>query len=79
MTVVFDTKRETKKQFPYPYIPNSVPEVKSEMLKDVGLTSVEEIYAEIPERLRFKGTQCTGAYCIGMRTAQARRRAPSEE
>ena len=54
MTVVFDTKRETRKAFPYPYIPNSVPEVKSQMLRDVGITSVEDIYAEIPERLRLK-------------------------
>ncbi len=40
----------------YPYIPNSVPEVKIQMLKELGLKSVEEIYAEIPEHLRFKGT-----------------------
>ena len=40
----------------YPYIPNSVPEVKKQMLKELGLKSVEEIYAEIPEHLRFKGT-----------------------
>ncbi|NLX61632.1 MAG: aminomethyl-transferring glycine dehydrogenase subunit GcvPA [Tissierellia bacterium] len=39
----------------YPYIPNSVPEIKEQMLKELGLESVEEIYAEIPERLRFKG------------------------
>lgn len=55
MTVVVEPKRETKQAFPYPYIPNSVPEVKSQMLKDVGIASVEEIYAEIPQRLRFKG------------------------
>src|SRR5665647_3204952 len=39
----------------YPYIPNSVPEVKAAMLKKIGISSVEEIFAEIPERLRFKG------------------------
>lgn len=39
----------------YPYIPNSVPEIKQQMLKELGLESVEEIYAEIPEGLRFKG------------------------
>jgi len=54
MTVVSETKKETKRVFPYPYIPNSVPEVKSQMLKELGLTSVEDIYAEIPERLRLK-------------------------
>ncbi len=39
----------------YPYIPNSVPEIKEQMLKELGIESVEEIYKEIPKRLRFKG------------------------
>ena len=39
----------------YPYIPNSVPELKAQMLKEIGIESVEEIYAEIPSHLRFKG------------------------
>ena len=39
----------------YPYIPNSVPEVKAEMLKEIGISSVEDIFAEIPDHLRFKG------------------------
>jgi len=39
----------------YPYIPNSVPEVKAEMLRKIGISSVEDIFAEIPEHLRFKG------------------------
>lgn len=39
----------------YPYIPNSAPEVKKQMLEELGLKDVEEIYAEIPEHLRFKG------------------------
>ncbi|MCF6465576.1 aminomethyl-transferring glycine dehydrogenase subunit GcvPA [Clostridium sp. Cult2] len=39
----------------YPYIPNSAPEVKKQMLKELGLEDVEDIYAEIPEHLRFKG------------------------
>lgn len=43
------------KQIVYPYIPNSVPAIKTQMLKEIGLTDVEEIYAEIPEHLRFKG------------------------
>ena len=40
--------------FIHPYIPNSVPEVRDEMLKAVGLKSVYDVYSEIPERLRFK-------------------------
>ncbi|MFA4966284.1 MAG: aminomethyl-transferring glycine dehydrogenase subunit GcvPA [Thermoleophilia bacterium] len=39
----------------YPYIPNSVPEVKAEMLEKIGISSVEDIFAEIPDHLRFKG------------------------
>ena len=41
---------------PHPYIPNSVPEVKAELLRAVGATSAEELYAEmIPDRLLLKG------------------------
>ena len=43
-----------KKQAVHPYIPNMVPEVKQQMLQAVGISSVEEIYAEIPDHLRFK-------------------------
>ena len=38
----------------YPYIPNSVPAVKERMLDTIGISSVEEIYKEIPDHLRFK-------------------------
>ena len=39
----------------YPYIPNSVPEIKARMLKEIGAGSIEELYAEIPAHLRFEG------------------------
>ncbi|MBU7005752.1 aminomethyl-transferring glycine dehydrogenase subunit GcvPA [Phosphitispora fastidiosa] len=39
----------------YPYIPNSVPEEKTKLLKEIGIDSVEEIFKEIPDHLRFKG------------------------
>jgi len=43
------------KEFIHPYIPNSVPRVKKEMLEVIGAESVEELYAEmIPDRLRLK-------------------------
>ncbi|MCX6364826.1 MAG: hypothetical protein NTW58_11795 [Actinobacteria bacterium] len=42
------------KPFIHPYIPNSVPATKQAMLDELGLSSVEQIYAEIPERLRCK-------------------------
>ncbi len=46
---------EKEKAFVHPYIPNSAPEVKAEMLKEIGVKDVEELYQEIPDHLRFKG------------------------
>jgi glycine dehydrogenase subunit 1 len=43
------------KSFVHPYIPNSVPEVKMKMLKEIGVKNIEELYQDIPEKLRFKG------------------------
>ena len=41
--------------FIHPYIPNSVPAVREEMLREIGLQSVEDILAEIPAELRVPG------------------------
>ena len=38
----------------YPYIPNSVPEVKAQMLKEVGASNITELYSEIPEHLKIQ-------------------------
>lgn len=38
----------------HPYIPNSVPEVKAEMLKEIGVKDIGDLYEDIPEDLRFK-------------------------
>jgi glycine dehydrogenase subunit 1 len=38
----------------YPYIPNSVPATKKEMLKILGAGSMDEFYADIPSQLRLK-------------------------
>jgi len=38
----------------YPYIPNSVPGVKQEMLDEVGAKSEEDFYEEVPEALRLR-------------------------
>ncbi len=43
------------KQYVHPYIPNSEPAVKGEILKYLNMSSSEDIYKEIPEHLRFKG------------------------
>ncbi|MBN2551180.1 MAG: aminomethyl-transferring glycine dehydrogenase subunit GcvPA [Spirochaetales bacterium] len=40
--------------FVHPYIPNSVPEIREAMLKELGIPGPEAIYAEIPERLRLE-------------------------
>ena len=41
--------------FIHPYIPNSVPEVKEQMLREIGVGCIDDLYADIPERLRFSG------------------------
>jgi glycine cleavage system P protein (glycine dehydrogenase) subunit 1 len=38
----------------YPYIPNSVPATKKQMLAEVNANSIEDLYQEIPDRLRLK-------------------------
>ena len=38
----------------HPYIPNSAPEVKAKMLEEIGVKKIEELYKDIPEKLRFK-------------------------
>jgi len=43
------------KKFVHPYIPNSVPAVQEEMLKDIGAGSIEEMFDCIPEEIRFTG------------------------
>jgi len=41
--------------FIHPYIPNSAPEIKEKMLKEIGVPDVETLYQEIPRELRLKG------------------------
>jgi len=43
-----------KKALVYPYIPNSNPVAREEMLKATGAKSVDDFYAEIPESIRLK-------------------------
>jgi glycine dehydrogenase subunit 1 len=44
-----------REPFVHPYIPNSVPEVKRRMLDEIGAEDIEDLFEQIPERLRFKG------------------------
>ena len=39
----------------HPYIPNSEPRVKQRMLEAIGAKDIEELYGDIPDRLRFRG------------------------
>lgn len=39
----------------HPYIPNSNPAIKAEMLAAIGARDIGELYEEIPAELRFKG------------------------
>ncbi|MFC1564995.1 aminomethyl-transferring glycine dehydrogenase, partial [candidate division KSB1 bacterium] len=41
--------------FLHPYIPNTAPDVRAKMLKEIGVSDVDELYEDIPEELRFKG------------------------
>ncbi len=40
----------------HPYIPNSAPAVKEAMLREVGARSEEDLYEDVPEALRFRGS-----------------------
>lgn len=39
----------------HPYIPNSVAEVQEEMLAEIGVGSIDDLYEDIPASLRFRG------------------------
>ena len=38
----------------HPYIPNSLPAIKQEMMQEIGVKSIDELYADIPEKYRLK-------------------------
>jgi len=38
----------------HPYIPNSQLEIKQEMMRKIGIKSIDELYADIPEKYRLK-------------------------
>jgi glycine dehydrogenase subunit 1 len=38
----------------HPYIPNSVTDVKQEMMRELGVESIDELYSDIPEKCRLK-------------------------
>ncbi|RLI20321.1 aminomethyl-transferring glycine dehydrogenase subunit GcvPA [Candidatus Bathyarchaeota archaeon] len=38
----------------HPYIPNSVKEIKEEMMNEIGIKSIEELYSDVPEKFRLR-------------------------
>lgn len=44
-----------RKNIAHPYMPNSVDSIKKEMMDELGISKVEELYDNIPEDLKFKG------------------------
>ena len=39
----------------HPYMPGSVPRTMEEMMKEIGIDSLEDLFSDIPEELRFRG------------------------
>jgi len=39
----------------HPYLPNSVPEIKEKMMEEIGISSIAELYSDIPDEFVFKG------------------------
>ncbi|MYL46706.1 aminomethyl-transferring glycine dehydrogenase subunit GcvPA [Virgibacillus halodenitrificans] len=44
-----------KANLAHPYIPNTVPEIRQEMLKVIGAETIEDLFSGIPEELKYKG------------------------
>ena len=40
---------------PHPYLPNSVPEIKEKMMEEIGIGSIDELFSDIPDELKFQG------------------------
>jgi glycine dehydrogenase subunit 1 len=39
----------------HPYLPNSVPDIKERMMEEIGIKSIDDLYVDIPEAMRFEG------------------------
>src|SRR4030042_27963 len=45
---------ETVKSRNHPYIPNSVVRTKEEMMRQIGIKNIDELYADVPDKYRLK-------------------------
>ena len=43
---------KAQKPFIHPYIPNSVPEVKSRIMREIGINDMEELFSDLPVKSR---------------------------
>jgi glycine dehydrogenase subunit 1 len=50
---VFDRRFKMSKF--HPYMPNSIPDIKEKMMDEIGISSIDELYSDVPSELRFKG------------------------
>ncbi|MEM3695039.1 MAG: aminomethyl-transferring glycine dehydrogenase subunit GcvPA [Candidatus Bathyarchaeia archaeon] len=41
-------------RYGHPYIPNSQQKIKEEMMREIGIKSIDELYTDIPERYKLK-------------------------
>lgn len=46
---------DKQKRIVHPYIPNSVPEIKQQMLEEIGVSDINTLYEDIPKDLLFTG------------------------
>ena len=43
------------KGFIHPYVPNAAPEPRNRLLGEIGVGSIDELYASVPDELQVKG------------------------
>jgi len=46
--------RKALSKHSHPYIPNSLLEIKQEMMREIGIKSLEELYEDVPQRYHLK-------------------------
>jgi glycine dehydrogenase subunit 1 len=45
---------KTMSKHSHPYIPNSLLDIKQEMMQEIGIRDIEELYRDLPEKYRLK-------------------------
>jgi len=38
----------------HPYIPNAIPKTKNEMMKEIGIKNIDELYADVPKEFKLR-------------------------